>query len=147
MHGVVYTELYFQSSYMGFLKRLIGSEPTRTLLLGQFDMKWEHNLGKPKKEHKVETRFYFHSYATDAYRIEIISIRDVPSFSFFSDVTPRVEKRLLDLECRPTEEEGGITKFTLADLKAGMHGIVLLISLNNAVLIFPSKLTLSFTKA
>lgn len=147
MHGVVYTQLQFQLSNMGFLKRLIGSEPTRTILLGQFDMKWEHNLGKPKKEHKVETRFYLHSYATDAYRIEIVSIREVPSFSFFSDVTPRVENRLLDLECRPTEEEGGIAKFTLADLKVGMYGIVLLISRNNAVLIFPSKLTFGFTKA
>lgn len=131
---------------MGFLKRLIGSEPTLTSLLGEFDIKSKHGLGVEKSVEEILTRFYLHTYSTNVFRIEIQTIRKVPEFSFFSNVTPRQETRLFDLSSHPTLEERGVTKYILADLKVKLQGVVLLISFDSAVLIFPSKDTYVFTK-
>lgn len=130
---------------MGFLKKFIGSEPTVSRFLGQYDKRTEHNLNTPDRSEMLVTNFYLHTYSTNKFKIEIISEREVPSFSFFSDVTPKIERRLFDLQSDPTNEEGGITKFVLAEPKVNLRGVVLLLSAESAVLIFPSKLTYTYT--
>jgi hypothetical protein len=129
---------------MGFFKKIIGSEPTQTRLLGEFSVRSEHFPAEEKRVEKMMTRIYLHSYSTNSFKIEIDSTRKVP-FSSFSSVTPSNEKRILDLQSRPTIEDGGLIKYILADLKVKLYGIVLLTSANNAVLIFPSKKIYTFS--
>ena len=126
---------------MGFLKRLIGSEPTSSELLGKYNRK---NI--MEKVEYFDSEIYLHKYSTNAIRIEIISVEN-KIFSFFGQLgNKKIEKMIFELQSYPEIDE---TKqvYRLTHFKSKTSNIALMIHSNSASLIFsPTNIIGFFNK-
>ncbi|MDB0602188.1 hypothetical protein PL373_13720 [Tenacibaculum maritimum] len=123
---------------MGFLKRLIGNEPTSSELLGKYNRK---NI--MEKVESFDTEIYLHNYSTNAIRIEIISVEN-KIFSFFGQLgNKKIEKMIFELQSYP---EIGETKqvYRLAHFKSKTSNITLMIHNNSASLILSASNIIGF---